>query len=237
MATFILVCFVVFVLAFVAKLIYDVQQNKKQDKEIDELCKTEAEFELKDKFQTLAGIKGEQTHSVSVDELKKKFENTEFPAPDPSIPVTTSKLTTIGGSYGDSDPLASVPMSRVSKKAKQKMAEIAKEDINKQLEQNAEKFASIFPEAVEYTDEYFKPDYSKSKSKKKSAKPKAKTTVTIDFTNAKGMNEIAGIINPIAEGRVKISVETPKVKKKSAKPKTTKAAPKKKATKKIKTNE
>jgi hypothetical protein len=28
------------------------------------------------------------------------------------------------------------------------------------------------------------------------------------------MNEIAGVVNPIAEGRVKVSVETPKVKRK-----------------------
>ncbi len=131
------------VLGLVGKLIYDIQQTKKETKEVDELCKTEAEFELKDKFQTLAGIKGEQTHSLSVDELKKEFQNTEFPAPDPSIPVITAKLTTIGGNYGDSDPLASVPMSRVSKKAKQKMAEIAKQDISEQLEQNAEKFSTL----------------------------------------------------------------------------------------------
>jgi hypothetical protein len=147
MATFIssliLYGFAAAVLGLVGKLIYDIQQSKKQEKEIDELCKTEAEFELKDKFQTLAGIKGEQTHSVSVDELKKKFDNTEFPAPDPSIPVITAKLTTIGGNYADSDPLASVPMSRVSDEAKQKMAEIAKQDISVQLEQNAEKFATL----------------------------------------------------------------------------------------------
>ena len=139
MGTFILACFIVFIVSLIAKLIYEVQQNK----EVDKLCKTEAEFELKDKFQTLAGIKGEQTHSVSVDELKKKFDNTEFPAPDPSIPVITAKLTTIGGNYADTDPLASVPMSRVSDEAKQKIAEIAKQDISVQLEQNAEKFATL----------------------------------------------------------------------------------------------
>ena len=44
---------------------------------------------------------------------------------------------------------------------------------------------------------------------------KNKSTVKIDFTDAKGMNEIAGVINPIAEGRVKVSVETPKVKRKT----------------------
>jgi phosphotransacetylase len=44
-------------------------------------------------------------------------------------------------------------MSRVSKEAKQKMAEIAKEDISKRLEETNK---SIFPESVEYTDEYYK---------------------------------------------------------------------------------
>jgi phosphotransacetylase len=77
----------------------------------------------------------------------------KFPEPDPSIPMNTTKLTTIGGNYGDSDPLAQIPMSRVSKEAKQKMAEIAKEDISKRLEETNK---SIFPESVEYTDEYYK---------------------------------------------------------------------------------
>ena len=43
---------------------------------------------------------------------------------------------------------------------------------------------------------------------------KKKSIVKIDFTGAKGMNEIDGVIKPIAEGRVKISVETPKTKRK-----------------------
>ncbi len=167
MGTFILTCFVVFILALIAKLIYEVQQNKKSIK----IQQNEITADEVDTFQTLAGIKGKQTHSLSVDELKKEFENTEFPAPDPSIPVVTAKLTTIGGNYGDSDPLASVPMSRVSKKAKQKMAEIAKQDISENLE---EKTKSIFPEAVEYTDEYFKPDYSNVKPKRKYTKKKTK---------------------------------------------------------------
>jgi hypothetical protein len=45
-------------------------------------------------------------------------------------------------------------------------------------------------------------------------KRKPKSIVKIDFTDAKGMNEIAGVVNPIAEGRVKVSVETPKAKRK-----------------------
>ena len=40
---------------------------------------------------------------------------------------------------------------------------------------------------------------------------KTKSVVTIDFTDAKGMNEIDGVIKPIAEGRVKVSVQNPKV--------------------------
>jgi hypothetical protein len=139
MGTFILGCFILFVLSLTAKLIYEVQQNKKSIK----IQQNEITADEVNVFQTLAGIKGEQTHSLSVDELKKEFENTEFPAPDPSIPVITAKLTTIGGNYADSDPLASVPMSRVSDEAKQKMAEIAKQDISVQLEQNAEKFATL----------------------------------------------------------------------------------------------
>jgi energy-coupling factor transporter transmembrane protein EcfT len=48
---------------------------------------------------------------------------------------------------------------------------------------------------------------------------KNKSTVKIDVTNAKSINEVAGIVNPIAEGRVKVSVETPKVKRKTNKQK------------------
>ena len=49
---------------------------------------------------------------------------------------------------------------------------------------------------------------------KPKTKRKPKSIVKIDFTDAKGMNEIDRVITPIAEGRVKVSVETPKVKRK-----------------------
>jgi len=144
------------VLGFVGKLIYDVQKDKKtQNVSLDE-------FEAKEKFQKLAGIgvpKPDKNPKVidGYKELADKWSKDGFPESDQSIPVSTTKITTIDTNFGsDNDPLASVPMSRVSKQAKQKMAEIAREDINKQLEQNAEKFASIFPEVVEYTDEYYK---------------------------------------------------------------------------------
>jgi hypothetical protein len=137
--------FLFVVLAFVGKLVYDVQQKKNKP------TQTEDGFDV-DALQTLAGIKGEKTSSLSLDVLKQEFENTEFPAPDPSIPVITAKLTTIGGDYSDSDPLAQIPMSRVSTEGKKKMAEIAKQDISKRLEETNK---SIFPESVEYTEEYY----------------------------------------------------------------------------------
>jgi len=141
------------VLAFVGKLIYDVQQNKNKS------TQTEDGFD-KDALQKLAGIKPIETTTSElptnvttkklneqiVEALLKAAENGEFPKPDESINVQTTKIGAIDmKSYGDNDPLASVPMSRVSAEGKKKMAEIAKEDINKQLEENAERFATLQP--------------------------------------------------------------------------------------------
>ena len=141
------------VLAFVGKLIYDVQQNKNKP------TQTEDGFDV-DALQKLAGIKPIETTTSElptnvttkklneqiVEALLKAAENSEFPKPDESINVQTTKIGAIDmKSYGDSDPLASVPMSRVSAEGKKKMAEIAKEDINKQLEENAERFATLQP--------------------------------------------------------------------------------------------
>ncbi len=143
------------VLAFVGKLIYDVQQNKKKP------TKAEDEFDI-DALQKLAGIKpvdvdrNDKAHKLFVknnengkkqiiDALLKAAENSEFPAPDESINVRTTKIGAIDTNFGDSDPLATIPMSRVSKEGKKKMAEIAKEDINKQVEQNAERLSTLQP--------------------------------------------------------------------------------------------
>ena len=125
------------VLAFVGKLIYDVQQKKNKP------TKNEDDFEYKDDFQKLAGIKPIETTNSElptnvttkklneqiVDALLKAAENSEFPKSDESINVRTTKITTIDTNFGDSDPLAEIPMSRVSKEGKKKMAQIAKEDI------------------------------------------------------------------------------------------------------------
>ena len=130
--------FLFVVLAFVGKLVYDVQQKKNKP------TKNEDGFD-KDALQKLAGIIPTNPNDevrqflvnnniIDEEKLKEELRKGEFPAPDPSIPVTTAKLTTIGGSYGDSDPLAQVPMSRVSDEGKKKMAEIAKQDISDRLD-------------------------------------------------------------------------------------------------------
>ena len=143
--------FLFVVLAVVGKLVYDVQQKKNKP------TQNEDGFD-KDALQKLAGITpvnpNDEIREILVknnvigkqqiiDALVKAAENSEFPKQDESINVRTTKITTIDTNFGsDNDPLASVPMSRVSKEAKQKMAEIAKADITKQLE---EKTANIHP--------------------------------------------------------------------------------------------
>ena len=164
------------VLAFVGKLIYDVQQKKNKP------TQNEDGFEFKDDFQKLAGIKPIETTASElptnvttkklneqiVEALLKAAENSEFPKPDESINVRTAKITTIDTNFGDNDPLATIPMSRVSVEGKKKMAQIAKEDIKVTTKAKADKLASIFPDVIEYTDEYSKPDYSNVKPKRKS---------------------------------------------------------------------
>ena len=191
MATFItsliLWGFMAAVLGLIGKLIYDIQQSKKQEKQENN------EFEAKEQFQKLAGItpvdKNDEIREMLVknnvfgkqqiiDALLKAAENSEFPKPDESINVRTEKITTIDTNFhDDNDPLASVPMSRVSKEAKKKMAEIAKEDIGNQLEQNAEKFAALFPNEIDPNDQRLGVEFVKLKKKavKKSA-PKKKAT-------------------------------------------------------------
>jgi hypothetical protein len=151
--------FLFVVLAFVGKLVYDIQQKKNKP------TQTENGFD-KDTFQKLAGIKPIETTTSElptnvttkklneqiIDVLIKAAENSEFPKQDESINVLTTKIGTIDTKFGDTDPLAQIPMSRVSDDAKQKMAEIAKEDISKRLEETNK---SIFPEAVQYTEEYY----------------------------------------------------------------------------------
>jgi hypothetical protein len=127
------------VLGFVGKLIYDVQQKKNKP------TQTEDGFEFKDDFQKLAGIKptnpNDELRQIIVknnifakeqivEALLKAAENSEFPKSDESINVRTTKITTIDTNFSnDNDPLATIPMSRVSKEGKKKMAEIAREDI------------------------------------------------------------------------------------------------------------
>ena len=132
------------VLAFVGKLIYDVQQKKNKP------TQNEDGFD-KDTFQKLAGIKPVETNASElptnvttkklneqiVEALLKAAENSEFPKPDESINVRTAKITTIDTNFGDNDPLATIPMSRISVEGKRKMAQIAKEDIKVSTEAKA----------------------------------------------------------------------------------------------------
>ena len=125
------------IIAIVGKLMYDTQQKKNKP------TQNEDGFEFKDDFQKLAGIKPIETTNSDlptnvttkklneqiVEALLKAAENSEFPKPDESINVRTTKITTIDTNFGDNDPLATIPMSRVSKEGKKKMAQIAKEDI------------------------------------------------------------------------------------------------------------
>ena len=143
--------FLFVVLAVVGKLVYDKQQSKKQTP-----TKNEDGFEFKDDFQKLAGIKPIETTTSElptnvttkklneqiVEALLKAAENSEFPKPDESINVRTTKITTIDTNFGDSDPLATIPMSRVSKEGKKKMAQIAKEDIKITTEAKANELIS-----------------------------------------------------------------------------------------------
>ena len=124
------------VLGLVGKLIYDVQQKKNKP------TQTEDGFD-KDTFQKLAGIKPVETTASElptnvttkklneqiVEALLKAAENSEFPKPDESMNVRTTKIGTIDTNFGDNDPLATIPMSRISVEGKKKMAQIAKEDI------------------------------------------------------------------------------------------------------------
>lgn len=100
-------------------------------------------------FQKLAGIipvdKNDEVRDMLVknnvfnkdkivDALMKAAENHEFPAPDETINVRTTKISTIDTNFASNDPLLNLPLSRVSDEAKERMAQIAKEDISKQLE-------------------------------------------------------------------------------------------------------
>jgi hypothetical protein len=141
--------FAIVVIAIVGKLMYDVQQKKNKP------TQTEDGFD-KDTFQKLAGIKPFSTASLDlptnvttkklneqiVEALLKAAENSEFPKSDESINVRTTKITTIDTNFGDNDPLATIPMSRVSKEGKKKMAEIAKEDIKITTEAKANELIS-----------------------------------------------------------------------------------------------
>lgn len=187
-SSIILYGFAVAVLGMVGKLIYEVQQSKKKRSK-----ENETEFELKDKFQTLAGIKPYDSQRGTNDlvDIMLKAEEIQkegFPEQDPSIPVYSAPLTTIQPKTVDSDPLGEIPISRVSIEAKKKMADIAMGDIKRQVEENA---ANI-PEPVDYNEvdmndqrlgiEIVKP---KKKATKKTTKAAPKKNATKNSNKTK----------------------------------------------------
>lgn len=124
----------------------DLFKNKDEVKEVEQ----PNEFHNVEAFQKLAGIKPHDKEKAAfnptnnklneqlVDALMKAAELHEFPEQDETIPVRTEKITTIQRETNeDNDPLSAIPMSRVSRETKLRIAEIAKEDINRQLEEQA----------------------------------------------------------------------------------------------------
>jgi hypothetical protein len=122
-----------------------------------------ADENVKGYFQQLAGITPvEMAGSVSptnlttkklnesvVEKLKSDFENGSYPEQSPTINVITQKLYTIDRNATNSDPLADLPMSRVSKETKEQIVEMVKADITKQVEEKAK----LIPIATEMPDE------------------------------------------------------------------------------------
>jgi hypothetical protein len=138
------------VLGFVGKLIYDVQQKKNKPTQNEDGFDKEA-------LQKLAGIKptnpNDEIRQILVknnifakeqiiEALLKAAKNGEFPKQDESINMGTTKIGTIHTNFGDNDPLATIPMSRVSSEGKKKMAQIAKEDIKITTEAKANELIS-----------------------------------------------------------------------------------------------
>jgi hypothetical protein len=127
------------VLVIVGKLIYDRKRETTNP--------TEVEFDLKDKFQTLAGIKPHNSQKGTndlVDVLMKaeQIKKDGFPPESESIPVNSVPITKIKLNE-DSDPLSDIPLSRISTEAKKKMAEIAMKDLSDRLEETTSKFQPI----------------------------------------------------------------------------------------------
>jgi hypothetical protein len=166
------------IIAIVGKLMYDTQQKKNKP------TQNEDGFEFKDDFQKLAGIKPFSTASLNVptnvttkklneqivEALLKAAENSEFPKSDESINVRTTKITTIDTNFGDNDPLATIPMSRVSKEGKKKMAEVAKQDISDRLDAQTKQM--LESELGPVIDQLAKEVLAKPKRKYKKKTPK-----------------------------------------------------------------
>jgi len=144
--------------------------------------------EIKEKFQKMAGIKPhdtgflknssprlvEQTNNKIIEAMLKAAETSDFPAPDETIPVKSTPITKIPVSTMANDSFAEIPLSRVSKEAKEQMAEIARKDIEKTLEAEAEKNMKMFPKLAESVKNENETGVKPTKAKRKYTKRKYK---------------------------------------------------------------
>jgi len=88
-----------------------------------------SEFDFKDEFQIKAGIKGDKKYSISDDPK--------------SIEVLQKILVETPMTFVDDDPFNNIALSRLSKKAKEKIAKIAKDDIKNHLETSTLEFSKL----------------------------------------------------------------------------------------------
>jgi hypothetical protein len=88
-----------------------------------------SEFDFKDEFQIRAGIKGDKKYSISDDPK--------------SIEVLQKILVETPMTFVDDDPFNNIALSRLSKKAKEKIAKIAKDDIKNHLETSTLEFSKL----------------------------------------------------------------------------------------------
>lgn len=156
------------VYAFIDVIVQRIKYNRKP--------KTELDGDVVDKLQKLAGIKPhetgflknisprlfDQTNDKVIEEMVKAAETSDFPAPNETISVKSTPITKIQVGTYTNDPLSDISLSRVSKEAKEQMAEIARKDIEKTLEAEAQKIEKMkadfennpYPQTIEELEAY-----------------------------------------------------------------------------------
>lgn len=141
------------VYAFIDVIVQRIKYNRKPKSGLDE--------ETKEKLQKLAGIgvpKNENNPEL-LKELADKWTNAGFPPQSETIPVKSTPITKIQVGTYTNDPLSDISLSRVSNEAKEQIAEIARKDIEKTLEAEAQKIEKMkadspYPQTIEELEAY-----------------------------------------------------------------------------------